>query len=338
MVPLAALAVPRRQIIWKPWHYHPGRRQGVGSVAPSRRSGRPKAQNPRQEKPALGSAVQPAATQPGRVPKWLIGTFKLVVAPTLVFALGGWLVFFRIIPGTPGGSDVTPKPGTVSGLQNSPAASVLPFTVATRGQTYFQCGPGWMVAQPASAVLPPSRYSDYDHWMTATNAVISDYGAVLLTVQGRTAAEVVLTSLQVLVVNRAAAVGGTHVHEQCGGPGAARELDVNLDHDPPTYRPIARPDLLDNNGPAWQKAPLVFPYKVSLTDAETFLILANTFKCDCQWRIKLDWASQGATGTTLIDDHGKPFRTTGDHNATADCTTENGLTCGPPTPLPGITP
>jgi hypothetical protein len=267
----------------------------------------------------------------------MIETFKLVVAPILATAVAAWLVFFHIIPGTSGGSDAAAKSSATPGTQPSPVASGLPFTVATKGQTYFQCGPGWMVAQPASPVPPPSKYADYDHWMAATNAVISDYGAVLLTIQGTTAAEVVLTSLQVEVLTRAPAVRGTHVHEQCGGPGAARELIVNLDHDPPTYLPIARPDFMAD-GPAWQKTPLVFPYKVSLTDAETFLILANTFKCDCQWRIKLDWASQGATGTSTIDDHGKPFRTTGDHNATADCTTDNGLTCGPPVPLPSITP
>jgi hypothetical protein len=194
-----------------------------------------------------------------------------------------------------------------------------------------------MVPLPTSALPPPSTFPDDDHWMAATHAVVSDYGAVLLTIQGTTAAEVVLTSLQVEVVKRAAAVRGTHVREKCGGLGAARELDVNLDHDPPTYQPIVREDFLAD-GPAWQKTPLVFPYKVSLTDAETFLILANTFRCDCQWRVKLDWSSQGATGSVLIDDHGKPFRTSGDHNATADCTTEDGLTCGAPTPIPAMTP
>jgi len=119
-----------------------------------------------------------------------------------------------------------------------------------------------------------------------------------------------------------------------------RVLDVNLDHDPPTYQSIIDSDLAGANGSAWETRPLTFPYSVSITDAETFYIVANTFRCDCQWRIKLAWASQGATGTMVIDDHGKPFRTSGDHNATGDCTTseQSGLTCGPPTPAPGETP
>ena len=289
--------------------------------------------------PTTASSTPTSATS-GRIPKWLIETVKLVVAPVLVTALGAWLVVFHIVPSTSDVSEPKSGPNATPATQSKPALSDTPFTAATQGQTYFACGPGWMVARPTAAIPPPSKYSDYDQWMEGAKAVVSDYGAVLLTIQGTTVAAVVLTSLQVEVVNRAPALRGTHVYEQCGGPGAVRELDVNLDHDPPTYLPILRDDLLDEGAPAWQKTPLKFPYTVSLTDAETFLVLANTFRCDCQWRIKLAWASQGATGTMVIDDHGKPFRTTGDHNAVADCTTfkQGGLTCGPPAPAPAVTP
>src|SRR5205823_4576680 len=111
-----------------------------------------------------------------------------------------------ITPGTSGGSDATPRPSTVLSNQ-SPAGQ--PFTIATRGQDHFACFHGWMVARPPTDIPAPSSYADYEHWMVAAGAVVSDYGGVLLTIQGTTVAEVVLTSLQVQVVNRAPAMRGT---------------------------------------------------------------------------------------------------------------------------------
>ena len=53
------------------------------------------------------------------------------------------------------------------------------------------------------------------------------------------------------------------------------------------------------------------PYRVSAEDPEVLLIDARTRNCACSWYLELDWSSQGRTGTVRIDDHGRPFRTTG---------------------------
>jgi hypothetical protein len=53
------------------------------------------------------------------------------------------------------------------------------------------------------------------------------------------------------------------------------------------------------------------PYRVSAQDPEVLLVKARTQTCDCRWYLELDWSSQGRTGTLRVDDHGKPFRTSG---------------------------
>jgi hypothetical protein len=54
-----------------------------------------------------------------------------------------------------------------------------------------------------------------------------------------------------------------------------------------------------------------FPYRVSAEDPEVLLVTATTETYDCKWYLELDWSSQGRTGTVRIDDHGRPFRTSG---------------------------
>ena len=55
--------------------------------------------------------------------------------------------------------------------------------------------------------------------------------------------------------------------------------------------------------------PINFPYKVSLTDPEVFMIFGNTSRCDCRWTAKLRWQSGDEDGTTTIRDGDDPFRT-----------------------------
>ncbi len=61
-----------------------------------------------------------------------------------------------------------------------------------------------------------------------------------------------------------------------------------------------------------------FPYTVSLSNSETFVIKASTEGCDCDWVVDLHRASQGQTGVLPINDNGRPFRTSSAKNA-RDC-------------------
>lgn len=69
---------------------------------------------------------------------------------------------------------------------------------------------------------------------------------------------------------------------------------------------------LDNG--AAKKIP--FPFSVSSTDIQQFQVSAfdslegtSSCGCDVSWRLALDWSYEGKTGTTIIDDNGRPFQT-----------------------------
>lgn len=69
---------------------------------------------------------------------------------------------------------------------------------------------------------------------------------------------------------------------------------------------------------------MTFPDKVSISDAETFVVEGRAGRCDCDWVIDLSWAAEGMTGTLTIDDNGKPLRVSGGDNVTRVCATGGG--------------
>jgi hypothetical protein len=75
---------------------------------------------------------------------------------------------------------------------------------------------------------------------------------------------------------------------------------------------------------------MTFPYKVSIIDAETFVVEGRATTCDCDWQIELSWAAEGKSGTLTIDDNGKPFRVSGGANVTQVCATGDTETCRRP--------
>jgi hypothetical protein len=130
---------------------------------------------------------------------------------------------------------------------------------------------------------------------------------VEVSVQGRTDTAVVLEALRVRVVGRDAPVKGSAyaMDQGCGGDMSPRSFAVDLDVD----RPIARAVPGSDTGEPLPARRM--PYRVSAHDPEVLLVDARTEDCDCRWYLELDWSSQGRSGTVRIDDHGRPFRTSG---------------------------
>jgi len=151
---------------------------------------------------------------------------------------------------------------------------------------------------------------------------------VYFTVQGRSASQVTLTDLRVRVVQRRPALPGTHVFAGCGGPTVFRWVSVDLDQKPPAAQ-THYDRIFASDAPAQERRPIKFPYRVTLSEAETFAVVGNAKQCDCLWEVDLDWASEGRTGTyTIRSTSGQPFRTTGDARVYA--------VCGPSSPSPPV--
>jgi hypothetical protein len=89
----------------------------------------------------------------------------------------------------------------------------------------------------------------------------------------------------------------------CGGGVPTRFFTVALD--------AARPGLVPEAGHA------DFPFKVSESDPEAYYIRADASAYDVSWYLELTWSSGNRTGTLTVDDHGRPFRTSGNNGRPA---------------------
>ncbi|MFE7169232.1 helix-turn-helix domain-containing protein [Streptomyces sp. NPDC057616] len=169
------------------------------------------------------------------------------------------------------------------------------------------CGHDYVVDKPPAQVPPPPVQQDAGTWAATQGAVHGRQTMVQISVQGRSSTAVVLEALRVRVVSRGTpAAGSAYAMDQgCGGELTPRSFTVNLDAD----RPVARPK---DGADSQHTIPAVhFPYRVSAEDPEVLLVDATTQAYDVRWYLELDWSCQGSSGTLRIDDHGRPFRTSG---------------------------
>ncbi|MFF7211746.1 helix-turn-helix domain-containing protein [Streptomyces sp. NPDC008238] len=169
------------------------------------------------------------------------------------------------------------------------------------------CGHDYVIAKPSAQVPAPPVEQDARAWAATQGAVDGRQTRVQISVQGRSDTAVVLEALHVRIVSRGGpAAGNAYAMGQgCGSDLTPRRFAVDLDVDRPVTRPKDGADA-DHVIPAAH-----FPYRVSAGDPEVLLVDATTLTHDARWYLELDWSSQGRTGTIRIDDHGRPFRTTG---------------------------
>ncbi|MFI1975188.1 helix-turn-helix domain-containing protein [Streptomyces wedmorensis] len=171
------------------------------------------------------------------------------------------------------------------------------------------CGHTYLVRRTPP---PPPEAADARNWATAQGAVDGGETLVRVSVQGKSAAAVVLQALHVRVVERGAPLpwAAYRTDDGCGGAVTPRRFEVDLDRP----RPVARAlDGYDASGEEGRTLPAVsFPYAVSVAEPEELLVFAGAAGCDCRWYLELEWSSEGRRGTVRIgDEDGAPFRTSG---------------------------
>jgi hypothetical protein len=103
----------------------------------------------------------------------------------------------------------------------------------------------------------------------------------------------------------------------CGEAFEYRYLEANLDRNPPTMTSKTTGSI--SGEPDARLDPAKFPYQVAVDEAESFGISSVVSRYDIDWRIEVDWSSQGQTGTVTVDDNGQPFHTSSTSNAEATC-------------------
>ncbi|MDQ3786933.1 MAG: hypothetical protein M3422_06790 [Actinomycetota bacterium] len=158
------------------------------------------------------------------------------------------------------------------------------------------CESGWVVPDRGDTPIPMGT--------PPVGAVLGTGGRVTVTVQGLTGDSVVLHGIEVDVVARRPAMTGVFLPSSCGSDLEPRFLRVDLT----AARPVAKP--VDGGE---------FPYKVSGSDPEQFVITPVVTDAAVDWRLRIHWSSGGEKGELVVDDAGKPLRTTATTNTRPFC-------------------
>ncbi|MEU7044013.1 helix-turn-helix domain-containing protein [Streptomyces varsoviensis] len=215
---------------------------------------------------------------------------------------------------TPGGGTGPGKDkGTGTGAGSGSAsddedATGVPLTVSSRINSWEdRCTQYYLLGDTPAQVPEPPTEQDTGAWARSLGAVTGGTSKTELVVQGKSEKTVVLQALHVRVVGRSAPLdwAAYSMGSGCGGGMTPRSFDIDLDAGQPAAQPAAG-EQGDVKIPATD-----FPYKVSLNDPQVLNITAHTAGHTVSWYLELEWSSGGRHGTTRIDDHGKPFRTSG---------------------------
>ncbi|MGW6293145.1 helix-turn-helix domain-containing protein [Streptomyces sp. NPDC055058] len=215
--------------------------------------------------------------------------------------------------GSPGATDEEASSPPASGPAPRPggpaAGDAVPVTVRTEPYAWESpCSQRYLIAAPPGRVHPPPVEQDATAWVAAERAVSSGEQLVRLSVQGTGPETVVVEGIAVRVAGKRAplawndyAMGYPGVG--CGGNVPARSFSVALD--------AARPSLTPESGHR------DFPFKVSESDPEVYYITADASAYDVRWYLELKWSSGSRSGTLVVNDKGRPFRTSGNNGRPA---------------------
>ncbi|GAA1286068.1 hypothetical protein [Saccharothrix xinjiangensis] len=209
--------------------------------------------------------------------------------------------------------------------------SAVPLVAAVKPVT-DPCSSDWFTSKPADevrALLSEGEPRSWTDLAPLAEGASADRGLVMVTLQGlHPDRSVMITGIGIEVLSREPPPPGILLDAPCGGSDNYRHVDIDLDQ--PRPRAVGRP--VDSNAveeahrKGWRVDPIAFPYEITSTDAETFLLDATTASCDCTWIAHFDWSAGGRTGRLTVPDGGS-FRAVSSANATR-CSTLTGLTCG----------
>lgn len=169
------------------------------------------------------------------------------------------------------------------------------------------CGQFYLLDRGPEGVSPPPPPQDRRAWAESYGGVDAGNMLLQLTVQGTSREAVVLKGLYVRVLSRKAPLPWSAylMGNGCGSGIAPQTFASDLD----TRHPIITPVPGTQGDRTIPARP--FPFKVTSEDVEVFNLDMKAVGYDVSWYLELKWSSGGREGMLRIDDHGKPFRTSG---------------------------
>lgn len=193
-----------------------------------------------------------------------------------------------------------------AGKGDSPADGATPFTVSVMPDNWGSpCDQWFALDQVPGRVPPPPARSATTGWAGALQAVPAGHQRLQVTVQGTGSGTTVLHGMSVHVVGsqKSPRWNAYTMGAGCGGELDPASFAVDLDNPSPRPKPVPgkegeRPTTTTD-----------FPYKVSADDPQVLNVDAYTVGRDVSWYLELSWSNGGQQKTSVIDDHGRPFRT-----------------------------
>ncbi|CAM5367257.1 MULTISPECIES: transcriptional regulator [Streptomyces] len=211
-------------------------------------------------------------------------------------------------PEAPAARSGSPAGGSAAATTDRTTAAP-PLTVTTHPFSWESpCSQHYLIDRPPTAVAPPPLEQDAPAWVDVHKAVSAGEQFVTFTVQGTGEETVVLEKLSVRMAGKRSplawndyAMGYPGVG--CGGGVPTHSFTVALD----AMRPAPVPEAGSRD----------FPFKVSRSDPEVFYVTADASAYDVSWYLELSWSSGDRHGTLVVDDAGRPFRTSGNNGRPA---------------------
>ncbi|MGW5847686.1 hypothetical protein ACWFQ8_06910 [Streptomyces sp. NPDC055254] len=172
---------------------------------------------------------------------------------------------------------------------------------------------GWVVEGKSSAeVAPyPTKESEVRSWERQENAVPTAQSMSLF-LQGGSAKRVVIEGLDIEARCRES-LAGVYVRSPIGGGLPSRMFDIALDAPGgPTVEPLGKSGV-ESDEPETGS----FPYTVTESELEHFLLEVRAENHACEWKGTLRWNVDGKRGSTKIDNNGGFFLVTAHNRATS---------------------
>lgn len=209
--------------------------------------------------------------------------------------------------------------GLSSADQDEAAAQAPPpFTWTVRIDDEGSFMLGGRLDVPDLGPVPPYKDSGFQKWALARNGIVApmhkdengnitaESGTSIHLTASDPGIPVTLMGMEVEVLESLPPAEGTLVRTQTGGAKTARYLVVDGDVTPPA---VVRTSDTRYSSDITRAEPALFPYDISSTASELFTIYLRT-RQHLKWQVRISWSTGATSGSTVIDNHGKPFEVT----------------------------
>ncbi|MFE0930623.1 hypothetical protein ACFW4O_30790 [Streptomyces mutabilis] len=180
-----------------------------------------------------------------------------------------------------------------------------PFTYTTAGWILPDKEVAEVSPLPGAYTNGQASLSEWAQWQKRADAISASQQVLKLSLQGGSAKAVMLHGMDV-TADCEDPVPGIHISERGAGGLPSRHFLVILDT--PGGPTVSAHGKTGEERP--DPEPAEFPFYVSESELEHFVVHVETRSRSCTWQATLRWSVDGQDGTTKVGDNNAAFRVT----------------------------